>query len=674
MTTIREPETRADRSASPGHSSRATGRTSPYASVSLRTFALAALSARAGDGEGHEDTFLRCCHEAVVRDGTTWRDALGAYLERPADVDAPLMLAASALRLTITEILAVSLAAAVEEDLMAGRAVAHLQAPVGGSRPTIGLLADVLGGASGGNDVVNLLATGAAVETGMLEITDDRAPLAERTVGVPLHLLLALNGRDGVVPGCSIGIGVETGVPLPRSVVREAERHAAGLVAAPGRALVIRAGSLSERKSVAGAVAHAMKCRPLFIESDRVPGLVVWALLRRLVPIFSLELGPGERRVLETVPFYSGPILAVTGPDGSIEAASGTALSWTLPVPPQAEREALWHDALENAEVAATLAGSHRHGCGRIAHLSRLAKHRSVLDDRPQPSLEDVVAASRTGDGAGLDALAQPLLHPIPDEALVIPPVLKRDLDALLRRCRVRDALVEGLGASAQARYAPGVRTLFVGPSGTGKTLAACWLATKLGLPLYRVDLAAVTSKYIGETEKNLAQLLARAEQAEVVLLFDEADSMFGKRTEVREANDRFANAQTNYLLQRIETYDGITILTSNSRMRFDPAFSRRLDLVIDFALPDPEQRRALWQSHLGTGHRLTQGDLNRLAAAADIAGGQIRNVVLSAAVPAHEEHRPIAYADILDGLVSEYRKLGRQVPLELNDQTSFAG
>ena len=114
------------------------------------------------------------------------------------------------------------------------------------------------------------------------------------------------------------------------------------------------------------------------------------------------------------------------------------------------------------------------------------------------------------------------------------------------------------------------MRALFTGPSGTGKTLAAGWIATRLGLPLYRVDLASVTSKYIGETEKNLSQLLARAEQAEVILLFDEADSIFGKRTDITDSNDRFANAQTNYLLQRIENYDGIVLLTSNSQARFD--------------------------------------------------------------------------------------------------------
>src|SRR5262249_23617527 len=204
-------------------------------------------------------------------------------------------------------------------------------------------------------------------------------------------------------------------------------------------------------------------------------------------------------------------------------------------------------------------------------------------------------------------------------------------------RCRCRDGLAQGLGASASARYHPGVRALFVGPSGTGKTLAAGWLATRLGLPLYRVDLASVTSKYIGETEKNLSQLLARAEQAEVMLLFDEADSLFGKRTDITDSNDRFANAQTNYLLQRIENYDGIVLLTSNSQARFDDAFTRRLDFIIDFPTPGPEERRNLWRSHLGPDIALTSSDLNRLAVLVDLNGGQTRNAVLAAAVRARQ-------------------------------------
>jgi SpoVK/Ycf46/Vps4 family AAA+-type ATPase len=240
----------------------------------------------------------------------------------------------------------------------------------------------------------------------------------------------------------------------------------------------------------------------------------------------------------------------------------------------------------------------------------------------------------------------------------------------LLLRCRSRDGLERGLGASATARYHPGVRALFVGPSGTGKTLAAGWLATRLQMPLYRVDLAAVSSKYIGETEKNLAQLLAHAEHAEVVLLFDEADAMFGKRTEVKEANDRFANAQTNYLLQRIESFDGVTLLTSNSKSRFDSAFVRRLDMIVEFPLPGPEERRALWLSHLGAHHALTTAQVNQLAAAVELGGGHIRNAVLTAAVLAQAHRGVIRFADLASAISDEYRKLGRQAPAELREHS----
>ena len=194
-------------------------------------------------------------------------------------------------------------------------------------------------------------------------------------------------------------------------------------------------------------------------------------------------------------------------------------------------------------------------------------------------------------------------------------------------------------------------------------SLPAGWLATRLGLPLYRVDLASVTSKYIGETEKNLARLLARAERTEALLLFDEADSLFGKRTDVRESNDRFANAQTNYLLQRMETFDGIAVLTSNSRARFDAAFSRRLDVVIEFPPPGPMDRRALWEAHLGPGHLLSVQELNLLAGQCDFAGGQIRNVVLAAAVAAREDSGRLDFPKILRALAAECRKAGRTPP-----------
>jgi SpoVK/Ycf46/Vps4 family AAA+-type ATPase len=210
------------------------------------------------------------------------------------------------------------------------------------------------------------------------------------------------------------------------------------------------------------------------------------------------------------------------------------------------------------------------------------------------------------------------------------------------------------------------VRALFTGPPGTGKTFAAAWLATRLSMPLFRVDLAAVTSKYIGETEKNLAQLMARAEHEEIILLFDEADALFARRTDIRDAHDRHANAQTNYLLQRIEDFDGIAVLTTNSQGRIDQAFARRLDAILEFARPGPGERRELWLKHLGDGHTLRTKDINTLAARVDFTGGDIRNSVLSAAVSAQSESRLIGWDDVAAGVLAEYRKLGIQAPVEL--------
>jgi hypothetical protein len=653
------------------HPSSRTQKSTGKAVLNLRAHALAAVATKivrseSAQTEAPELQFLFGLFDLVSRDGT-WFESFSAYLQKPNEADAPLIDCANALGLTSIEILAVSLTAAVEDDLMVGRVLARLQAPVGGSRPTLGLLASAFADlVPKGHGAIDILSAGVAIQSGLLTLMNDGAPLPERTVAVPIHLCQALNGVDGTLPGLGIGAN-QSVVPLPASLVDQAENHARALLATSQRILVLRTGFNEEGRAVAELIAKTLNRRALFIDTDKWNGLGPWLLMRGLVPVFCFELGPGERKILPSIPTYNGPVLALCGPEGSVEGSGSTALNWTLPVPPVKERQSLWQIAIGDPDLAFKLARDHRHGSGRIAQLGRLAHHHGRLRGLGRPTLDDVVAASWSGEGVGLEALAQPIRDAISDEALVMTSTLSQELKTFLLRCRSRDGLAEGLGASASARYHPGVRALFVGPSGTGKTMATGWLARKLGLPLYRVDLASIISKYIGETEKNLAQLLARAERAEVVLLFDEADSLFGKRTDVKEANDRFANAQTNYLLQRIESFDGITILTSNSRSRFDEAFTRRLDMIVDFPLPGPEERRSLWLSHLGSNHSLDQKTLNQLSAVADLSGGHIRNVVLTAAVLAQEESRAIKYEDVIGGLAGEYRKLGRQLPVELN-------
>ncbi len=648
--------------------------------VALAAVAEACASAR-GASTSQEDQFLRHIAGVVGANGRSLTEAMAQCMRAPAPVDARLVWLAGELHIARLELLAVALAAAVEDNPLFGRVLAHVQTPVGGSRPTLGLLASSFEQAFDTDaSVLPALLNGPAVKSGLLWVLNDTAPLPERPVMVPAPLCLAMAGHDSQWAGTTIGLEDTAKVPLPDSIRAQARQHAAALNGEVRRALALRTGSPAEGRSVALAIASALHKRPVFIETDKVTGFGPWLLLRQLLPVFVQELTPGERRRLSSLPGYDGPILAVCGPDGSIEIAQGAAASWSLPIPSQDGRRALWLAALGHparsqgdaeaerdiVTLAEHLARDHRHGTGRIAHLGRLSHHHAALAGRSIPDHSDVLAAAWTGEGSGLDALAEPLRASVPDEALVAPATLRADLDALMLRCRAREDLADGLGASASTRYRPGVRALFTGPSGTGKTLAAGWIATRLGLPLYRVDLASVTSKYIGETEKNLSQLLARAEQAEVILLFDEADSLFGKRTEINDANDRFANAQTNYLLQRIENYDGIVVLTSNSQARFDDAFARRLDFIIDFPLPGPDERRALWQSHLGPRTKLESSELNQLAVLVDLNGGQTRNVVLAAAVHARRARREIEFTDLLSAIEAELRKLGRQLPIEL--------
>lgn len=656
----------------------------PLAHVTLQTYALGAIASQVLDTNAPDNNslspelqFLQQQYQRLLEPGNSpqpWHHTLMEYIQRPNSIDRPLVELAQHLDLSLMELLTVAIAAAVEQDLMVGRAIAYLQAPVGGSRPTLGLLATAFADIAPDTSFpIHQLTTGAAIQSGLLQRLNQDAPLPEQVLRIPEHLGLALYAQDGYCAQTQIGIDETQYISLAASITATAHRYALTLQSSSvsafetqhtsQRLLILRTGSVAEGKSVAMAIAHSLQCRPLFIQAEPPVGLAPWLLLRQLVPVFCLNLAPGERKILPTIPHYQGPILAICGPDGSVETELGTALSWTIPVPDRKDREALWTNALGDGELASTLAQEHRHRCSRIAQLGTLAQQQCQLAGRDRPTATDIALAAWQGEGVRLDALAQPLPDRIDAKALVMTRKLHQELTLLLLRCRARDGLVDGLGRSAAARYYPGVRALFVGPSGTGKTLAASWLATQLNMPLYRVDLAAINSKYIGETEKNLAQLLARAEQAEVILLFDEADSLFGKRTEVQQANDRHANAQTNYLLQRIESYDGITILTSNSRNRFDDAFSRRLDAVLEFDSPGPNQRKALWKNHLGDRHQISTTELNQLAASADLNGGNIRNVVFAAAVLTKAENRTINYGDILQGLKEEYRKLGQQMP-----------
>ena len=234
----------------------------------------------------------------------------------------------------------------------------------------------------------------------------------------------------------------------------------------------------------------------------------------------------------------------------------------------------------------------------------------------------------------------------------------------LERRCRYREGLVKQLAPAFGNGVNQGVRALFTGASGTGKTLAAKILAAELGMDLYRVDLAAVVNKYIGETEKNLHQVLTHAEALDVVLLLDEGDSLLGGRTDVKSANDRYANLETNYLLQRLENYQGIVLITSNLVENIDRAFQRRMDVLVPFFPPQAEQRLKIFELHLPEDHDVDFDYLYQVASRCVFTGGQIRNACLHATLLAMENNSVLTHAYLEEALRSEFRKAGATYPI----------
>jgi SpoVK/Ycf46/Vps4 family AAA+-type ATPase len=205
------------------------------------------------------------------------------------------------------------------------------------------------------------------------------------------------------------------------------------------------------------------------------------------------------------------------------------------------------------------------------------------------------------------------------------------------------------------------VTILFAGPPGTGKTMAAEIMAGELGLDLFKIDLSGVVSKYIGETEKNLEHIFDEAATSNAILFFDEADSLFGKRSEVKDSHDRYANLEISYLLQRMEAYDGVTILATNLRANLDEAFTRRLQFAIDFPFPEEDDRLRIWNALFPPGVPRDSGlDFARLASRFKIAGGNIRNVIVNAAYLAAEDGGQVTMQHLLHGTRRELQKMGR--------------
>ncbi len=362
----------------------------------------------------------------------------------------------------------------------------------------------------------------------------------------------------------------------------------------------------------------------------------------------------------ELVAELEGPVFVTCGPQRP-------AIRWGRPTvvvemkpPTSAQRAQLWLRELGQGtqEDGEYLATQYPLAPALIHHAAAAAKARA--NGKPmQP--EDIyqgvraVLDDRLGDYARRVEVTQTW------EDLVLPEDQREAVQYLVARIRQRRTVYEQWGFAAKVGKGLGTSALFSGPPGTGKTMVAALVAKELGLELYQVDMAKVVSKFIGETERNLGALFDAAEAGHAVLLFDEADSLFGKRTEVKSSNDRYANLETNYLLQRLESFTGICLLTSNHEANIDPAFQRRLSLHVRFELPEAEERAALWRAMLPAAAPVQPGmDFERLARSFVMSGGYIRNAALRAAFLAAEEASAITAAHLERAARLEMEAMGR--------------
>ncbi|MFN8494539.1 MAG: ATP-binding protein [Caldilineaceae bacterium] len=305
-----------------------------------------------------------------------------------------------------------------------------------------------------------------------------------------------------------------------------------------------------------------------------------------------------------------------------------------------------------------TLANQFRLTSGQLRDLVNSAVDQAVQVGRPVQNA-DLFAAARQHSHTKLATLARKITPRYSLADIVLPPDQRLRLQELIGKVRQRTFVLETWGVG-QKLATPGLSALFAGKPGTGKTMAAEVMAHELQMDVYKIELSSMVSKYIGETEKNLERIFSEAERSNAILFFDEADAIFGKRGEVKDAHDRFANIEVSYLLQRMEAYNGVTILATNLRANLDEAFTRRFDTIIDFPFPEEAERLRIWQTLLPPKVPVEPNlDLARLARSFKLPGGHIRNIIVDAAYRAASDGKVVTMAHLLQSTRREVQKLG---------------
>ncbi len=345
-----------------------------------------------------------------------------------------------------------------------------------------------------------------------------------------------------------------------------------------------------------------------------------------------------------------------------------------FPIPVYGQRLRLWQRYLPPtaaqklpAETLHLLAGQFALTTGQIrdaaASIYSLPEPTDAYASQPASLSAAVLAAARKYSNPRLSSLAQKIVPRYDWDDVILPDDQRQILREIIATVSERPRVLDEWGVGLKLASSRGITVLFAGPPGTGKTMAAEVIARSLGLDLFKIDLSSIVSKYIGETEKNLEKIFNEAASSNAILFFDEADALFGKRSEVRDSHDRYANIEISYLLQRMEAYDGVTILATNLRANLDEAFTRRLHFAVDFPFPEAPDRLRIWQTLFPTTvPRAENLDFNLLAKRFKLAGGNIRNVIVNAAYLAASNGGSVTMDHLFHGIRRELQKMGRLV------------
>jgi len=546
------------------------------------------------------------------------------------------------------------LAATVELDGEVAALVASLQG--GEQRPTFGLaLAALPDGHWDALAPSSPLRRHALVEPGA------GPTLASRPLRIDERVLHAISGIDtederlrGIVRRLE-----HTSVLAPSQRALAAELAQTAITAASRVVLRIDGEDVDARLGVAQALAAQLGRRVLAVRAAALPpagpDLAEVArlvdretLLSYGVPVIEAE-GAGEPAVAALLDELDAPLVALVG-EWAGRATSRISLQRNVPLPSPAEARELWRAAVADDDAVDELS---QHFRLSAAAIDAVGRELAATGDN------DLRRLCRERARVPLDGLAERVDTLATWDDLVLPDGHKRLLREIVLHVRHRTQVYERWGFAERTSRGLGVTALFAGESGTGKTLAAEVLARELDLDLYRIDLAATVSKYIGETEKNLRRVFDAAEASGAVLLFDEADALFGKRGEVKDGHDRYANLEVAYLLQRMESYRGLAILTTNLRANVDRAFLRRLRFVVQFPFPDAAHRAEIWRRTLPAQAPLDGIDVDALAKL-NVSGGSIRSIALAAAFAAAEDESALTPAHVLHAARVEYAKADR--------------